>query len=85
MLMFQGFFLALVSWQQAAGERVGKGHHHLHSTATLFWAGEEEVGLIPVSEEAEDVPGAAGVTSRSFFFNRFLLLSMDATSDFKDV
>lgn len=30
-------------------------YHHLHSTATVFWVGEAEVGLIPVSEDPEEV------------------------------
>lgn len=29
--------------------------HHLHSTATVFWAGEAEDGLMPVSEDPDDV------------------------------
>lgn len=29
--------------------------HHLHSTATVFWAGEAEDGLMPVSEEPDEV------------------------------
>lgn len=29
--------------------------HHLHSTATVFCAGEAEDGLMPVSEDPEDV------------------------------
>lgn len=29
--------------------------HHLHSTATVFWAGEAEDGLMAVSEEPEEL------------------------------
>lgn len=29
--------------------------HHLHSTATVFCAGEAEDGLMPVSEDPDDV------------------------------
>lgn len=59
--------------------------YHLHSTASTFWGGEEDEGLIPVSEEADDMDAPVCDTSLSFFFNRFLLLSMVATSDFKDM
>lgn len=34
----------------------GRGvRYHLHSTASTFWGGEDDEGLIPVSEEAEDM------------------------------
>ncbi|KAI1237497.1 Mitochondrial import inner membrane translocase subunit Tim9, partial [Lamprotornis superbus] len=29
--------------------------YHLHSTASTFWGGEDDEGLIPVSEEADDM------------------------------
>lgn len=29
--------------------------HHLHSTATVFWAGEAEDGLMAVSEDPEEL------------------------------
>lgn len=56
--------------------------HHLHSTATGFCVGDAEGGLIPVSDEPGDVDAVVCETSLSFFFNRFRLLSMEATSDF---
>lgn len=33
--------------------------YHLHSTARTFWGGDEEEGLIPVSEEADDMEAPA--------------------------
>lgn len=32
-----------------------RGIHHLHSTATVFWVGEADEGLMPVSDEPDDV------------------------------
>lgn len=39
--------------------------HHLHSTATVFCAGEAEDGLMPVSEDAEDVDTVVLDTERA--------------------
>ncbi len=41
-----------------AGQGAGGGTrawHHLHSTATVFCVGEAEDGLMPVSDEPDDV------------------------------
>lgn len=47
----------LCPWQQTA---VGwRTVHHLHSTASTFWGGDDEEGLIPVSDEAEDIDAPA--------------------------
>lgn len=36
-------------------QAAGPACHHLHSTATVFCAGEAEDGLMPVSEDPDDV------------------------------
>lgn len=38
--------------------------HHLHSTATVFCAGEAEDGLMPVSEDPDDVDTVVLETER---------------------
>lgn len=74
------------SWQGrgGAGQRTW-AWHHLHSTATVFCVGEAEDGLMPVSDEPDDVDAVVWDTSLSFFFNLFRLLSMEATSDLSDM
>lgn len=47
-------FQGLCPWQRAAG-KAEKCFYHLHSTASTFWGGEDDEGLIPVSEEADDM------------------------------
>lgn len=44
-----------------------QGHtcHHLHSTATVFCAGEAEDGLMPVSEDPDDVDTVVLDTERA--------------------
>lgn len=39
--------------------------HHLHSTATVFCAGEAEDGLMPVSEDPDDVDTVVLDTERA--------------------
>lgn len=50
-------------WQQTAGRR--RAAHHLHSTASTFWGGDDEEGLIPVSDEADDIEAPACDTVES--------------------
>lgn len=71
-------------WQRLLKEE-GEVVYHLHSKASVFCGGEEDEGLIPVSEDAEDIDAPVLEISRSFFFNRFRRLSIVATSDFKDI
>lgn len=54
-------------WISASGDRVhgskplaGRAHgYHLHSTASTFCGGDDDEGLIPVSEEADDMEAPA--------------------------
>lgn len=41
--------------REGAWPGVEEACHHLHSTATVFWVGEADDGLMPVSEEPEEV------------------------------
>lgn len=44
----------------AANRWEGRGSmYHLHSTASTFCGGDDEEGLIPVSDEADDIEAPA--------------------------
>lgn len=44
----------------AANRWEGQGSmYHLHSTASTFCGGDDEEGLIPVSDEADDIEAPA--------------------------
>lgn len=65
---------------------------HLHSTDTPFWGAPGRGGSASASmtaavmelDEGEDDDEEVAALSLSFFFKRFLLRSMEATSDFND-
>lgn len=48
----------LCPWQQTAG-KAEETFYHLHSTASTFCGGDDEEGLIPVSDEADDMEAPA--------------------------
>lgn len=48
----------LCPWQQTAG-KAEKNEYHLHSTASTFCGGDDDEGLIPVSDEADDMEAPA--------------------------
>lgn len=56
MVVFQGLGIYVHGSKLLEG---GENVHHLHSTASTFWGGDDEEGLIPVSDEADDIDAPA--------------------------
>lgn len=81
-----------VAAQPSSAKCPGESCCHLHSTDIPFWDALDMVGSASVSitaavmelDEGEEEDEDVAALSLSFFFKRFLLRSMEATSDFND-
>lgn len=54
--------------------------HHLHSTATVFCAGEAEDGLMPVSEDPDDVETVVLETERQQISSQIFRIAANTES-----